>query len=57
MEGRRRIERERRVKKMIVKKLLAMIRALEKRIKALEQKDSYYPNKEEIPYIKVGGTD
>ena len=40
---------------MIVKKLLAMIRALEKRIKALE--DSYYPNKEEIPYIKVGGTD
>ena len=30
---------------------------LRKRIKALEQKDSYYPTKEEIPHIKVGGTD
>ncbi len=35
----------------------AQITKLTNRIKALEQKDSYYPTEEEIPYIKVGLTD
>ena len=30
---------------------------LRKRVKELEQKDSYYPTKEEIRTIKIGGTD
>ena len=30
---------------------------LAKKMKELEQKQSYYPAKEEIPYIKIGLTD
>lgn len=30
---------------------------LEKRIKKLEERDSYYPNENEVRRIKVGGTD
>lgn len=30
---------------------------LEKRVRKLEQKDSYYPMEEEIRDIKIGGTD
>ena len=40
-----------------IDKLYEKLDDLRKRVKALEQKDSYYPTKEEIPYIKVGGTD
>ena len=41
----------------IFKSQQAQIADLTKRVKALEQKDSYYPTKAEIPHIKVGGTD
>ena len=49
---------------MTNEKLLEKIRTLEEicraligRVKALEQQGSYYPAKEEISSIKVGGTD
>ena len=41
----------------IYKAQQAQIANIIKRVKKLEQKDSYYPTKEEIPHIKVGGTD
>jgi len=40
-----------------ISKLGIVIEALEKRIKALEEKDGDYPNEEEIKNIKVGLTD
>ena len=40
----------------VLKPLISVIKDLTNRVKALEQKDSYYPTKEEIPHIKVGGT-
>lgn len=33
------------------------VKELRGKVKKLEERDSYYPNKEEIPFIKVGGTD
>jgi len=35
-------------------KLVKKVAKLEKRVKRLEEKDSYYPNKEEIRNIKIG---
>ena len=39
------------------KDILAGQVKLAKRVKKLEQKETYYPNEEEIRYIKIGGTD
>ena len=33
------------------------VKEMRGKIKKLEQKDSYYPNAEEIRTIKIGGTD
>lgn len=43
--------------KKLEESLDVIYRNLVKRIKRLEQKDSYYPTEEEIRDIKVGGTD
>ena len=46
--------------KGILRQLTALnneVKKLKGRIKALEQRDSYYPTEEEIKNIKVGGTD
>ena len=43
--------------KEMVKSQSGQIGDLRKRVKKLEQQDSYYPNEEEIRNIKVGLTD
>ena len=40
-----------------IKKLYEKIEKLQAKVKKLEQQGSYYPTQEEIPNIKIGGTD
>ena len=39
------------------KGILRQLTDLNNRVKKLEQQNSYYPNKEEIRNIEIGGTD
>jgi len=46
--------------KGILRQLTALnneVRELKDKVKKLEQRESYYPNEEEIRTLKVGGTD
>jgi len=42
---------------IIYKDIIIDNSCLEKRVRKLEQKDSYYPTEEEIRNIEIGGTD